>query len=117
MSRWKVFLPALLILGLGCRPSGKAGRIDLKTVQAELGTGGLVDQDRWNRVLVRAASVEGLFQGEVEVSGRALTGTSSMEIFSREFAASKEGQACELMVQPRGWVFDLDEAGDHTVHR
>jgi hypothetical protein len=103
LSRWKVFLPALLILGLGCRPSGKAGRIDLKTVQAELGTGGLVDQDRWNRVLVSAASVEGLFQGEVEVSGRALTGGSSLENFRREFAASKEGQACELMVQPRGW--------------
>src|SRR5687767_7297179 len=104
VRRALLFSLCLAIPGWSCRPGGASGgRIDLKSAEMELGTGGLTHPDRWNRVLVSATAVDGLFQGEVQASGRTQSGGSSLETFRREFAVSKERQTSELMVRPRGW--------------
>ncbi|MBI4586577.1 MAG: hypothetical protein HY717_21410 [Planctomycetes bacterium] len=97
-------LAALGLLALiGCRPAPRAGKIDENSVYFEVGTGGLSEEGRWNLVKVTARAEAGIFEGEVEVSGRDSGGRPAPESFKREFSASAAPQAVEIPILPRGW--------------
>jgi len=96
----------LLAAGLlisSCRPAGSSGRIDPDQVQIQVGTGGLRELGRWNRILVSARATGGTFQGEVEVSGISLDGDRLPETFRKRFEVSREEQTVEIPFLPRDW--------------
>ncbi len=68
------------------------------------GTGGLWEDGRWSRVVVRARAPKGVFRGEVEVQGREPDGARSPEVFSKRFEVSAEPQTIEVPVLPRDWA-------------
>lgn len=110
----------LALLSPSCRPAAPSGRIDGDSVQVEVGTGGLVQDGRWNRVLVSAMAVEGAFDGVVEISGRTPEDTRAPESFQAEFRAAGEWQTIEVPVLLRGWrelVVTFRGAGAHSVSR
>jgi hypothetical protein len=97
-------LASIALLGAGCGPEEKCAPIDPKSIQIELGTGGLWCDCRWNRVLVKARTEGSVFRGEVEVSGIEGDGQPSREKYRKRFEVAGESQSIEVPACPTNWL-------------
>ena len=95
-----LFLVATILMA-GCQENLNSGRVDLKTLQVQVGTGGMMEKDRWNRVLISAKTIEGVFEGELVISAQNFNHVQSSEKFSCPFEVSVEKQNVEIPIFPR----------------
>jgi hypothetical protein len=102
--RAALLLLPLCLLAAGCPPAQKErGRLDPDSIAVETGTGGLLEDGRWMRVVLSARAAAGVFQGQVEITGIKSDGSTAPERFRKPFEVSLERQTIELAVLPRGW--------------
>ncbi len=96
-------LALMAVLAAGCGPKEGSAPIEAKSIEIEMGAAGLLSDDRWTVVRVKARAAGKVFRGDVEVSGIDGRGAAAPERYRKRFEASIEPQTIEIPVLPRGW--------------